>query len=61
MKTYEVGDTRKLRELGERDAIDGKTIEAFYVIPNIEHSEAAREQYEIGYRATLAELRREGH
>jgi hypothetical protein len=53
-------DTRKLRELGERDALADKPIEAFYDIPNIEYSEVAREQYEIGHRATAAELRREG-
>jgi hypothetical protein len=58
-------DIRKLRKLGEDDAVVGKPIEAFDDIPNIEHSEAAREQYGIGYRATevgpLAELAREGH
>jgi hypothetical protein len=54
-------DTRKLRELGERDALAGKPKEAFYAIPDIEHSEAAREQYEIGYWGTDVELRQEGH
>ena len=53
-------DIRKLRELGERDALAGVPMEFFYDIPDIDHSEAAREQYEIGYRATNAELRREG-
>lgn len=54
-------DTRKLRELGERDALADKPKEAFYDIPNIDHSEVAREQYEIGHRATAVERRREGH
>ena len=55
-------EVHKLREVGERDALADKPKEAFYDIPNIDPSgEAAREQYEIGYRATEAELRREGH
>jgi hypothetical protein len=51
---------RKLRELGERDALADKPKDAFYDIPNIDHSEAAREQYEIGHRATVAETETRG-
>ena len=54
-------EVRKLRELGERDALAGKTKESFYDIPNIEHSEEARELYERWHYATCVELGREGH
>ena len=55
-------DKRKLRELGERDALARKPKGAFYDIPDIDHSdEEAREQYERAHYATCVELDREGH
>ena len=54
-------DTRKLMALGERDALAGKPVEAFYDIPDIDHSGKAREQYERGHYSTCVELDREGH
>lgn len=51
-----------LRQLGELDALAGKPKEAFYDIPNIDHSnEAAREEYERWHYSTCVELGREGH
>lgn len=47
---------RWLRGVGERDALDGKPIEAFHDIPNLRHSETQRADYEIGYRAAKANL-----
>lgn len=54
-------DIRKLRALGEHDAVVGKPIAGFYDIPDIEHSEEARAEYEKAYWGTVAELGREGH
>jgi hypothetical protein len=51
----------KIRQPGERDAVLGKSIEAFYEIPDISHDEASRVEYERAYRGTAAELTREGH
>jgi len=50
-----------LMQLGERDAVLGKPIGSFYAIPDIDHSEEARMEYEKAYWGTLAELSREGH
>ena len=50
-----------LRKFGEQDALADKPPWAFYDIPNIVHSDEEREQYEIGYRATVAELDLVGH
>jgi hypothetical protein len=54
-------DVRTLMQLGERDAVLGKPIGSFYAIPDIDHSEEARMEYEKAYWGTLAELSREGH
>jgi len=51
----------RLRQLGEIDALAGKSIEAFYDIPDIEHSDEARAEYEKGWWGTAVELRHEGH
>jgi hypothetical protein len=59
--TLEAAEIRNLRRFGELDTLADKPMASFYDIPNIDHSEAAREQYEVGYRATVAELRQEGH
>jgi hypothetical protein len=57
-------DIRKLKELGELAALDGcpreRLTESFYAIPDIEHSEEARAEYEKAYRGTDVELRHEG-
>jgi len=50
-----------LRQLGELDAIAGKPISAFNDIPNIDHSEEARAEFEKAYWGTDVELRHEGH
>jgi len=52
-------DVRKLRQLGEQAALTGK--QSFDEIPNIDHSEEARAEYEKAYLGTDVELRREGH
>ena len=47
----------RLRLIGEKDARAGKSIEAFYDIPKIRHTEGMRAAYEIGYRAAKNEMR----
>lgn len=54
---------KKLRDRGWHDALAGIRIEAFYQIGLKafglrRHTESARAQYEIGYRAAKDELRR---
>ena len=51
----------RLRRQGELDALAGRPIESFFKIPDIDHTEEERKQYEMAYRGTDAELRREGH
>lgn len=48
-----------LRKRGADDFRDGRVIDAFYDIPNIDHNEWARAHYEIGWRA--AQKERENH
>lgn len=45
--------------MGERDAREGKPIEAFFEVPIRRHSEASRASYEIGYRAEKSRMRSE--
>ena len=49
-----------LKQIAEQDALAGKPISSFYDIPDIDHNEEARAQYEKAWRGTEAELRREG-
>jgi hypothetical protein len=44
-----------LRLLGEKHAREGRSVNAFYDVPYIRHSEAERAEYEIGYRAQKRE------
>jgi hypothetical protein len=52
-----------LRLVGEADARAGKSIDAFYALPErasgfkVRHNESERASYEIGYRAAKAEMR----
>jgi hypothetical protein len=52
---------RKLRQLGELALLTGKPLESFYDVPDIEHNEASRMEFEKAYWGTDVELRREGH
>lgn len=49
---------RALREIGEMDATEGKSIDAFYELKGIDHTENNRAVYEIGYRAAKSTLRK---
>jgi hypothetical protein len=52
---------RKIRQLGELALLMGKPLESFYEVPDIEHDEASRMEFEKAYWGTAVELRREGH
>jgi len=53
--------TKTLKEIAEWDAVLGLPISFFCDIPNIEHSEENRAEYEKAWWGTAIELRNEGH